>query len=77
MGIDEAGAAIGQFGHIITRTRSKRCPEGNFYDGYGTIRDYDRKHLEFTDNYDRIFIVRMADTTFKPMQFKDKSNGTK
>jgi hypothetical protein len=73
MSTEEASAAIGQFGHIVTRTRSNRNPDGNHYDGYGTIRDFDKRHLEFTDNYDRIFIVRISDTTFKPMKFKDKS----
>ena len=37
MSTEEASAAIGQFGHIVTRTRSKRNPDGNHYDGYGSL----------------------------------------
>ena len=69
MSTDEA--VIGQFGHIITKFRSKRFPDGNYYNGYGTIRSHDKKYLEFTDNHDRVFIVLLSDTTFKPMKFKD------
>ena len=73
MSTEEASAAIGQFGHIVTRTRSKRNPDGNYYNGYGTMKAYDDLNVEFIDNHDHGFIVLISDTTFKPMKFKDKS----
>jgi len=69
MSSEEIIEAVGQFGHIVTTIK------GNYYNGYGTIREYDKKYLLFTDNHDHSFIVSISETTFKPQQFRNYAKG--
>ena len=65
MSSDEIMTAVGQFGHIVTKIK------GWYYDGYGTIQEYDKKYLLFTDNHDHEYIVSISETQFKPQQFRN------
>jgi len=67
MSIEEASEAVGKFGKIETKLRG--FPMVN----YGWVRDYDKKNIEFTDNHDHIFILKLKECKFTPMKFKDKT----